>query len=44
MTLFLAYILCCLSTVWLQLQKMKWSSKRVSTDSGVLLKNIRDIE
>ena len=42
MTLALAYILCYLSTMQLQLQKIEKSPKRVSADSNVLLKNIED--
>ena len=41
-TLASAYVLHCLSTIQLQLQKMEQSLKEVSTNSSMLLKNTED--
>jgi len=40
MTLVLAYILYCLSALWLQLWEIEQCSKKVSADNSVLLRNL----
>ena len=42
MTLASAYMLCHLSAIWLQLQKIEQSLKKMSTNNGMLLKNTGD--
>ena len=42
MTLASAYVLYYLSATWLQLQEMEQSLKKMSTDDGMLLYNIRN--